>query len=1074
MALMQKESEVISRMEANEASPNKAYLHYLSDITKYNVEVPLYDIFNIQHRSEYKSVPIDALGLTVRSSNCLMRGKRTSLDLLFGSCIRELFNIRNMGKTSLLDIIACCERFAKDSKKYLDLSKVAKPHRIDDILGFKADIPLYEILKISYRDEYANTSIDVLGLTVRSYNCLKYNNLETLDLLFGSCLEKLSKIRNMGITSLLNIVDACARYSKEYSEFRSVSPTNSYELIDSAIREENNKSKRSEILQEIAKCIATNVEYDVSALTASDMKFVDELHKAFETLGEELYISALAGSAQVKTICNMLDAYYEKQKLFSDIQVLLHKCEKGLFIKALHILPFIYVYSKNNTTKLKEVFTKEDRFSDLDIYMEQYYESPSREKEEFFADLRKLLQWISLGIDIAIDKVFAESEINERTEIVMQLREEGNTLAEVGELVGLTRERVRQIEAKYCRLFKKRYENARLDILGMIYAFRNGDAMITREELIPYLSVKRTNRVWYLLSNHVLDESFYKYSSDYDAILFESAMGKNTELSNEIVNAFPEFVLEEDMYLLVKQAIEEHGLWEKKIWLDVNRRYYKSERAYSTKRLTVLFICDYVLQHYFPNGYKISDSYEAGRFRKYIVEIFGESKSHITDRAIDAKIGEVGILCDRGKYIHPSRLTVGSALIESIYHYIEESPRSALSYKELYDSFKIQLAGTQVTNHYYLQGVLKHYGRILQPRYSFYHNRDYVAKEEDVTLTDDFNSFIAERGIVHKSEIFSEFSGLYDATLAQIVSRCPMIFNIDDGYYIHASLFNIHEDDYTVIRNYLIGVCAEYPVNIRSVYDDLSILSPEFIERNDMHNRNKLFAILCFMFADEFTFSKPYIAKLTEQEITNRSVILQLINDYDNISIDELIEICRERNINVLSTTYLIQQLAPHYFRYNVDEFIKQELTGIDDDVINEAADILKQIVNSHDFLASSRVEDFIWYPTIDVDWNVYLLESIVLSSGGVNYILYPNTRSDRLNAVYVSEKYKHENFQSFVVMLLTEELKRGSFSRKNDMHQWLKDKGLIDGKLPNYIESSQYFYEDNDGMLRRRQEDQK
>lgn len=501
MALMQKEIEVFSRMEANEASPNKAYLHYLSDVTKYNVEVPLYDIFNIQHRSEYKLVTIDVLGLTVRSSNCLMRGKRTSLDLLFGSCIRELFNIRNMGRTSLLDIIACCERFAKDSKEYLDLSKMAKPRRIDDILGFKADIPLYEILKIPNRDEYTNTSIDVLELTVRSYNCLKNNNLVTLDLLFRSCLEKLSKIRNMGITSLLNIVDACARYSKEYSEFRLASPTYSNELIDIVESEENRKSKRSEILQEIAQSIAANAEYDVSALTVSELKLMDELHNAFEILGEELYLSALAGSAQIKTICNMLDAYNEKHKLFSDIQVLLHKCEKGHFSKALHILPFICVYSISNTTRLKEVFTEEDRFSDLDVYVEQYYEFPSKEKEEFFIDLRKLLLWISLGIETTIEKVFAESEIKERAEVVVQLREEGNTLAEISELVGLTRERVRQIEAKYCRLFKKRYDNAQLDILGYIYALRDGNPIITRDDMVPYLTEKRIARIWYLLSN---------------------------------------------------------------------------------------------------------------------------------------------------------------------------------------------------------------------------------------------------------------------------------------------------------------------------------------------------------------------------------------------------------------------------------------------------------------------------------------------------------------------------------------------------------------------------------------------
>lgn len=76
-------------------------------------------------------------------------------------------------------------------------------------------------------------------------------------------------------------------------------------------------------------------------------------------------------------------------------------------------------------------------------------------------------------------------------------------------------------------------------------------------------------------------------------------------------------------------------------------------------------------------------------------------------------------------------------------------------------------------------------------------------------------------------------------------------------------------------------------------------------------DRNKLFAALNFMFREEFSFSRPYIAKLGVSDISNRSVILQHIEDYDSIEIEELIDICDENGIHYVAPAYLCQMLAP-------------------------------------------------------------------------------------------------------------------------------------------------------------------
>ena len=120
-------------------------------------------------------------------------------------------------------------------------------------------------------------------------------------------------------------------------------------------------------------------------------------------------------------------------------------------------------------------------------------------------------------------------------------------------------------------------------------------------------------------------------------------------------------------------------------------------------------MCEYVLKNRFQAGFKIADDFEADRFRQYMVELFGTCAKSITTRAIDADVGRLGVLCDRGKYIHPDYLVVDPSVIDTINDYIEASPRSLIPYGELFDALKEKFDGTQITNRFLLQGALKKY-----------------------------------------------------------------------------------------------------------------------------------------------------------------------------------------------------------------------------------------------------------------------------------------------------------------------------------------------------------------------------
>ena len=219
------------------------------------------------------------------------------------------------------------------------------------------------------------------------------------------------------------------------------------------------------------------------------------------------------------------------------------------------------------------------------------------------------------------------------------------------------------------------------------------------------------------------------------------------------------------------------------------------------------------------------------------------------------------------------------------------------------------------------------------------------------------------------------------------------------------------------------------------------------------------------MFRNEFYFSRPYIAKLGVNDVSNRSVILQHIEDYDSIEIDELIGICEEHNIHFVAVSYLFQSLAPDFVRINNTTLMRRELTGITEDVIEQAADIISDMLISNDYIVGSKVKDYLWFPQIDVDWNEFLLEGLIIQSRKINIVYLIGDPLKHPNAVYVSDLYKDDTYDSMLIRILIDAVHQGMFSSKAEMRDWLREEGFIENKLPNFLESAKYFYVNETGV---------
>lgn len=631
-------------------------------------------------------------------------------------------------------------------------------------------------------------------------------------------------------------------------------------------------------------------------------------------------------------------------------------------------------------------------------------------------------------------------------------------------MYGVTRERIRQIENKVHRTFWNVYEKQKYDLIMLVYALRNGDNVLHFDELKDTLGDEFATVLWACIKHNQEHEHYY-YSKTLDAIVVKTDDAENMSEAallstiEDLLTTLPDVMLASEKESALAELAEKNSIPKEVLNGVFDSIYQRTENFLHKGRLTVVFMCEYVLKNRFQAGFKIADDFEAERFKQYMIELFGTRAKSITTRAIDADVSGLGVLCDRGRYIHPDYLVVDPGVIDAINDYIEESPRSLIPYGELFDALKEKLEGTQITNRFLLQGALKKYGC------RFSTGRDFVRKTKSVTFVDELESFVSDRGIVHKSEIFAEFTSLGEAGLGQVVSRSANVFNIDNGYYIHAEQFDIQPEDYEMLRGYLSEACKDIPVNIRSVHEAVAEQFPEFMYRNDFEDRNKLFAALNFMFREEFSFSRPYIAKLGVSDISNRSVILQHIEDYDSIEIEELIDICDENGIHYVAPAYLCQMLAPDFIRVNRATMMRRELTGITDEVIEQANSIIRDLLEVNGYIVGSKVNDFLWYPQIDVDWNEFLLENLIVQSKKINVVYMFGDPLQHPNAIYVAEEFSKDTFDSFLIKVLTEEVHKGSFTSKIEMRDWLREEGMIEVKLPNFLESAKYFYVNETGV---------
>ena len=142
--------------------------------------------------------PIEVLELSVRSYNCLKRAQINTIEQLLELTESQLSDIRNMGKKSVDEILAVVMNYAGSSDDKADLSDTDESECSDN----PSPPP----------SETDDRPIDIFGFSVRTYNALRREGIRTVQQLIGLSVDDLYAIRNMGKTSVQEVVAAQKEY----------------------------------------------------------------------------------------------------------------------------------------------------------------------------------------------------------------------------------------------------------------------------------------------------------------------------------------------------------------------------------------------------------------------------------------------------------------------------------------------------------------------------------------------------------------------------------------------------------------------------------------------------------------------------------------------------------------------------------------------------------------------------------------------------------------------------------------------------------------------------------------------
>jgi hypothetical protein len=791
---------------------------------------------------------------------------------------------------------------------------------------------------------------------------------------------------------------------------------------------------------------------DELPLSFEEIEIKNKILRAKEDLGNEICIMLLKNTNASHCFLELLSPYsqlvVENERIKQQLKEAIDNVN-GILLSA-RLEPLFLAYRKDDESnenilqlfKNKRIAYVKELSKLLSVSIDNKVVSP----------LIAFIKWLNEDKVSAIQNKFRHIFKTERDEGIIKTRAGGATLEATGQEFGITRERVRQIERKV--LVKFNSFVLRIKPHYVLQAFAQSCALLTAYEIRNHLGILADVFIYCLkecnskaamwsdeLNGFIIgDGMWYKQLSDYIDTLPD--MFEASDLEFYISNALELLDIEIDHDLVGELILSQYNL---------------TGNFYSKRKIGKADVYLAVLEQHYPHGIKLFDDFEMMRFRNYAKDLFGDIQLPENDRAICARIADITVLCDRGKYILPSRINIDNETLDKIYQFIIDNERNVFMFVEIFERYKTELLEkTNIDNHFYLQGVLKY-------RYAnkFFFTKDALIKdinrERDVKLL--IKKFIKVQGrIVTKDEIKDEFLGLTEIVLSMMVINNPNILLWDFGRYLHSDQLVFDNAIKVRFKKLLDDYTAQGSVSVRKIYSDIYVLENEFLMVNNIEGYIALFSVFNFLFPNDYEFNRPFVAKKGSTATTFNIVIREYLSSFDKVYISDLKDYIESMRAGNFSVSLLLDDISDEFIRVDSDLLFRKDKLNLSKDMIESIEEITLALIGSTGYLSVKKPLDFMFYSDVGAKWTPFLLVSIVKYFCKRLKIINTATDYRYLNEVIVDSSLNVDDYDELLRYALKQEAKYASFKDIEEIRRFLLDQDLIANNIPQSIFDKGYI----------------
>lgn len=480
--LYERKSEIIGFVDKIKRSETEKEFKKSDEIEE--MHTPLGNKMNIRLFAKFVFQNCDSevkqLALSVRASNCLIRnGIRTLSDMIL-IYPDGYDNMRSAGTKTVDEIKQTVENtYRQYERSYRSLENMSP-----EILPTENETGNLSLnnLFADYIAANHEVSIDMLDLSVRTYNCLRRNNIMTLSKLILAYPDDIKNMANFGRKSFEEIEklisDLHDRYDEHFLNSENDANGSSTNIICSmTVHELLSSNKYRPLIKEFFEHL--NIRLNNSGLSGKAVRYLGRTGMKEFTELFELYpdrINSVAGSSNAvgnelkKYIENTVDNYRtsinsyccgDEQALYTD------KFIRSGIMNAYNNAGF----SGKSYEELRAVMP--DAVDEKRI--KKAIAQLIKERKLEYVDFRCYKVYPSYQSYL---REFLES-LEENQRVMLCRRINGDTLEQIASDNGITRERVRQITGKLMKLMKQSYAaktgNKYFDEDYYAYLYRNYD-----------------------------------------------------------------------------------------------------------------------------------------------------------------------------------------------------------------------------------------------------------------------------------------------------------------------------------------------------------------------------------------------------------------------------------------------------------------------------------------------------------------------------------------------------------------------------------------------------------------------